>query len=99
MAAQINVTTQNNFEILPAIGNQIIELGNAENLEDKFNRLYSFYKQVWAKGYYDKYAVLKAQYSGQIVAVRKNNHSPETTTNRLQATINNNIFNQYTTNN
>lgn len=99
MAAQINITAQNNFEILPAIGNQVIELGNAENLEDKFNRLYSFYKQVWAKGYYDKYAVLKAQYNGQIVAVRKDNIHIQPATDSAQQTINNNTFNQFTTNN
>ena len=46
-------------------------MGDAENLEDKFNRLSVFYKQVLAKTGFDKYSVIDAQFDGQIVGVHK----------------------------
>jgi cell division protein FtsQ len=47
--AQVDITPQRNFEIVPTIGSYIIEMGDGENLERKFNRLMLFYKQVLVK--------------------------------------------------
>src|SRR5205085_10412460 len=44
-AAQIDITPQKNFEMVPVIGNHIVRLGNAENIENKFRRLMIFYQQ------------------------------------------------------
>lgn len=68
--AQIDIVN-GNFEIIPTIGNHVIRIGNAENLEGKFGRLSVFYKQVLSKTGFDKYSVIDAQFAGQIVGVHK----------------------------
>jgi len=69
--AQVDITRQRTYEIIPVIGDQLIKLGNADNLEEKFDKLASFYKQVWAKAGFEKYETIDVQYSGQVVAVRR----------------------------
>lgn len=66
--SQINITTSGNFQIIPTIGDQIIDLGNAENIADKLNRLYSFYHQVLKRTGINKYKEISVQYNGQVVA-------------------------------
>lgn len=69
--AQINILPNANFQIVPVVGNQIINIGNADNLSDKFNRIYSFYKEVLSKTGINKYKIIDVQYKGQIVATSK----------------------------
>lgn len=71
MIMQANITRNNTFELVPLLGNQIIEIGNVENLEDKFNRLYAFYNQVWKVKGIDKYKRIMVQYKGQVVATKR----------------------------
>ena len=68
---QIDIVDRNKFEIIPTIGNHIIRIGNAENLEQKFGRLLIFYRQVLGKTGFDKYNVLDARFNGQIVGMYK----------------------------
>lgn len=68
--SQIVITPQANFEMIPTMGSQVVELGNADNLDSKFNRLYSFYKQTWSLGGIDKYEKLYVQFDNQVVAVK-----------------------------
>ncbi|MEP6845463.1 MAG: hypothetical protein ABI861_05645 [Panacibacter sp.] len=69
--ARIDITTQRTYEIIPVLGDQLIKIGDADNLEEKFEKLKSFYKQVWAKAGFEKYETIDVQYSGQVVAVRR----------------------------
>lgn len=69
--AQIDITPQRTYEIIPVLGDQVIKLGNADNLQEKFEKLTSFYKQVWAKAGFEKYETIDVQYSGQVVAVKR----------------------------
>ncbi|WP_084206262.1 cell division protein FtsQ/DivIB [Filimonas lacunae] len=71
LVAQVDITPQRTYQIIPQLGNQVIELGSAENLDDKLDRLYSFYKQVWAKAGFEKYEKIDVQYAGQVVATRR----------------------------
>lgn len=68
--AQIDITPERNFEMVPVVGNHLVKLGNGENMERKFNRLMVFYKQVLSKTGFDKYKVIDVQYKGQVVASR-----------------------------
>lgn len=68
---QININDHNEFELIPTVGNVLIEFGNGDEIEEKFNKLLTFYKRGlnnigW--GYYD---TLSLQYRGQVVATRK----------------------------
>lgn len=69
--AQIDITPQRTFELVPVVGNHVVKLGTAEELEAKFNRLFVFYKNVLGKTGFDKYPVIDVQYAGQVVAMKK----------------------------
>lgn len=68
---QVDITSQRNFELIPKIGNNIIVLGDAANLDEKFNKLQLFYQQVMARAGWNKYSEINIAYNGQIVAKRK----------------------------
>jgi cell division protein FtsQ len=69
--AQVDIHGQREFDIVPVIGNHLIELGTAADYEKKFNRLLSFYKQVLAKAGMDKYSRIRLQFRDQVVGVKK----------------------------
>ncbi|MDR0791855.1 MAG: hypothetical protein LBE82_00990 [Chitinophagaceae bacterium] len=69
--AQIDITPNAKFEMIPTIGNQVIAIGDADSLDAKFGRLYSFYKQIWAKTGFDKYDRIDVQYDKQVIARRR----------------------------
>ena len=68
---QIDITPQHTYEMIPVLGNQVIKLGGADNLDRKFKRLFAFYKQVWGKAGFEKYEAVNVQYEGQVVAVKR----------------------------
>ena len=68
---QVDITAERNFEMIPKVGNQIIVFGNADNYEEKFNELLTFYKQVASKVGWNKYSKINVQYKGQVVAVKR----------------------------
>ncbi len=74
--SQVNITPDKTFEIIPVLGNQVINLGNADSLQSKFDRLTAFYKQVWAKKGFEKYESISVEFSGQIVAVKRGAPKP-----------------------
>ena len=69
--AEVNITQQGTYEITPVVGNQVIRIGNADSLTEKFTKLIAFYKQVFNKVGFEKYSVIDVQYEGQVVAVRR----------------------------
>jgi len=69
--AQIDITPNRSFEMLPVVGKHIIAFGDGEDYVKKFQRLYLFYRQVAAKAGMDKYSVINVQYDQQVVATRK----------------------------
>ena len=68
MVDQVDITPQQNFEIVPKIGNQLIVFGNGTDVAGKFNRLQLFYKQVMVKAGWNKYSVINVQYRNQVIA-------------------------------
>jgi len=73
---QIDITTERKFELIPVVGDHIIKLGAGEDLEEKLNRLYVFYKEVMSKVGFNKYAALDVEFNGQVVAIKKEPTSP-----------------------
>lgn len=69
--AQIDITWQGTYEIIPVLGDQLIRIGNAQELDEKFGKLKSFYKQVWAKTGFEKYEIIDVQYKDQVVATKR----------------------------
>ena len=69
--AQIDIAPDRRMEMIPVVGNHIVRLGNADNLDQKFYRLLVFYRQVMSKTGFDKYKVVDVQYDGQVLASKK----------------------------
>jgi cell division protein FtsQ len=67
----IDITGQGSFELIPVIGDHVIRIGDAGNLDEKLNRLYIFYKQVMSKVGFNKYKVVDVEFDGQVVAENK----------------------------
>ncbi len=66
--AQIDITAERKFEMVPVVGNHLVKLGDGENMPAKFNRLMVFYRHVSSKTGFDKYKLIDVQYKGQVVA-------------------------------
>jgi len=66
--SQVDITPERNFEMIPVVGNHIVKLGDAENIEQKFHRLFIFYSEVLSKTSFDKYKTIDVRYEGQVVA-------------------------------
>ena len=70
--AQIDINAERELEMIPVVGNHIVKLGKPENIEIKFNRLFTFYKQVLSKTGFNKYQSIDVQFAGQVVGVKGN---------------------------
>jgi cell division protein FtsQ len=69
--AQVHITPAREFEMIPTIGNHVIEFGDGTDHEAKFRRLFIFYKQVLAKTGMDTYERIKVQYDNEVIGVKK----------------------------
>ncbi len=69
--AQVDITPQAGFEIIPVIGDHVIAFGNAEDIKAKFKRLYTFYQKAWLQNGINTYEKLDVQYNNQVVAVKR----------------------------
>ena len=68
--AQIDIVG-NEFEMVPVIGDHIIRFGDVTDKEKKFQKLFSFYKNVSTKVGFDRYETISLKYEGQVVATRR----------------------------
>jgi len=69
--SQIDITPSKEFEMVPTVGNHIIEFGDGTDYETKFKKLFIFYRQVLSKTGMDKYERLKIQYNNEVIGVKK----------------------------
>lgn len=68
---QIDITSNRTFEMIPVIGKHIIVFGDGADYEQKFQRLFFFYRQVSAKVGLDKYSIINVAFNNQVVATNK----------------------------
>lgn len=69
--AQVDITPQAIFELVPVIGDHIITLGKPTDLEQKFLRLQTFYKQAWMQKGVRYYERIDIRYKDQVVAIKQ----------------------------
>jgi cell division protein FtsQ len=69
--AQVNIAVNGDFELVPTVGDHLVLIGSVENIEDKLNRLYTFYKSVWVQSGLNAYQVIDCRFDNQIVALKK----------------------------
>ncbi len=68
---QIYVTDEKNVELVPRVGNQIIEIGVPEDMEDKLKNLEQFYRKVMPTVGWNKYSKINIEYDNQIICTKK----------------------------
>ncbi len=69
--AQIDIEPGREFELVPVFGDHVVSIGKAEDLDAKFSRLYTFYKQAWMQHGIHYYEKINVQFDKQVVAVKK----------------------------
>lgn len=70
--AQVYVNEKKEFELIPRVGNHLILLGDADDLESKFSKLKLFYKKGLNNMGWNEYEVINLKYKNQVVCTRKN---------------------------
>jgi cell division protein FtsQ len=68
--SQIDIQADHTFEMIPVVGNHIIQFGDGADYEKKFKRLLLFYQQVLSKTGMDVYQKLNVQYARQVIGVK-----------------------------
>ena len=61
------------FEMVPVVGNHIVKLGDGENIDQKFNRLFIFYKEILSRTGFDKYKTIDVRFAGQVIGGKSEN--------------------------
>lgn len=69
--AQIEIRPGNEFELVPVVGDHIVDIGGVDELPAKFRRLYAFYRQAWLQKGIHYYERINVRYDKQVVAVKK----------------------------
>ncbi|MEO6884381.1 MAG: hypothetical protein ABI199_10215 [Bacteroidia bacterium] len=69
---QIYVSEDSDFVLIPRVGKNKIVLGDASDLDEKFNKLKVFYREgLNTTGWWDKYAIINLKFKDQIVCTKK----------------------------
>jgi cell division protein FtsQ len=69
--AQVNIEPNGTFEMVPTLGDHLVLLGTVDQLEDKLNRLFTFYKKVWLVSGINAYQYIDCRFNHQVVALKK----------------------------
>jgi cell division protein FtsQ len=72
--AQINQVYYNRnheFELIPRVGTHVILLGKAEQIEEKFGKLFAFYKKGLPYTDWNRYDHINLKYKNQVVCTKK----------------------------
>jgi cell division protein FtsQ len=69
--AQVDILPDHTFEMIPVVGNHVIQFGNGTDYDKKFRRLLLFYQQVLSKTGMDVYRKLNVLYERQVIGVKE----------------------------
>lgn len=69
--AQTDILPGRKFEMIPMVGNHIIEFGDGTDFDKKFGRLLQFYRMVLSKTGMDVYERVNVQYDRQVIGVKR----------------------------
>jgi len=72
--AQTDIMPDRKFEMIPMVGNHVIEFGDGTDFDKKFGRLLQFYRLVLSKTGMDVYERLNVQYDRQVIGVKKGSY-------------------------
>lgn len=67
---EIIVTENENIELIPRIGKQLILFGKMSNFEEKFNAIDLLYSEVFSKTGWNYYNKIDLRYEGKIICTK-----------------------------
>jgi cell division protein FtsQ len=70
---QIYVDSNDEIDLIPRAGNQVVHLGSTDNFEGKLRNLEAFYDKVLPVVGWNKYSVINLEFKDQIVCKRRDN--------------------------
>ena len=68
---QIYVDRNDEIDLIPRVGNQIVHLGTTENFKEKMRNLKAFYDKVLPEVGWNKYSVINLSFKDQIVCKKR----------------------------
>ena len=68
---QRNAHRDRHIELVPRVGNHLLILGSADDLENKLDRLFNFYGKGLDKIGWNKYRSVSVAYANQIVCKKR----------------------------
>ena len=68
---QVNITSKGEIEIIPRVGNHVLFLGKAQDLEKKFSKLRTFYEKAFSHVGWNKYKRISVEFNNQIICTKK----------------------------
>ena len=71
MIEQVYVRQNEELVLVPRIGDQLVEFGKVERVEEKFRNLKALYQQIFAETGWDKYRSINLKYSNQVVCTKR----------------------------
>lgn len=69
--SQIVVRKNGEVEIIPRVGNHVIELGEIDNLENKFDRLEALYVEKFNTEGWNRYKKISVKFDNQVICTKK----------------------------
>lgn len=68
---QIYIERDGDIMMVPKLGSHTIELGNADNLDEKFGNLLAFYRRGMPRAGWNSYSKVSLKYKGQVVCTKE----------------------------
>jgi len=68
---EVHINASGNFLMIPLIGIHQIDFGDGSDFENKFHRLFIFYKEVITQTGFEKYVYINLAFANQLIATRK----------------------------
>lgn len=68
---QINVTREGQIQLVPRVGDHLLVLGSAENVDQKLERLMNFYRNGLDNVGWNKYRSISVAYENQVVCKKR----------------------------
>lgn len=73
---QVDITGNRKFEIIPKLGDHIIDFGEGTDIEKKFNKLMAFYKEGLSRVGWNNYSRINVAFENEVVCTRKDGTPP-----------------------
>ena len=68
---QIYVNRQGEFELIPRIGSQVIMFGGGDQIEEKFFKLKTLYKEGFSQTGWNQYEIINLRYKNQVICTKR----------------------------